>query len=332
MKGIALTAVLLISTAALAQSSGRLTRQDYIDNYYQLAIDEMLRSGVPASIKLAQALLESDNGNSRLAVKGKNHFGIKCHSAWKGKKIYHDDDEKNECFRQYRDVYESFKDHSDFLTGSARYASLFELEITDYKGWAQGLKKAGYATSRKYADLLIEIIEDNNLQQYDLLALEMIDPEDIRKNKDNNLLSSAQRKVMMNNRVDYIITKPGDSFSSLNEELNLMDYELFRYNELTADSSLRPGQVLYLQPKRNKAERGNDFHILKEGETLYDVSQVYGVKLEKLRAKNNLKAGEEPEPGTRISLRKSKGVFIERVLEKEEPSGDGDKLKFEFQD
>lgn len=332
MKGIAITMVLLVSTVALAQSSGRLTRQDYIDAYYQLAIDEMLRTGVPASIKLAQALLESDNGNSRLAVKGKNHFGIKCHSTWKGKKIYHDDDEKNECFRQYKDVYESFKDHSEFLAGSARYASLFELEITDYKGWAHGLKKAGYATSRKYADLLIEIIEDNNLQQYDLLALEEIDIEDIRRNKDDNILSSASRKVLINNRVDYIIAKPGDSFSSLNKELNLMDFEIFRYNELTADSSLRPGQVLYLQPKRNKAERGNDFHVMKEGETLYDVSQIYGVKLEKLRTKNNLKAGEEPEPGTRISLRKSKGLFIEKILEKEEPVGEGNTLKFEFQD
>ena len=125
MRGSLLTLVLLISYSSLTQSTGRLSRQEYIDTYYRLAIEEMLRSGVPASIKLAQALLESDNGNSRLAVKGKNHFGIKCHSSWKGKKIYHDDDEKNECFRRYRDVYESFKDHSDFLRGSSRYASLF---------------------------------------------------------------------------------------------------------------------------------------------------------------------------------------------------------------
>ena len=146
------------------------------------------------------------------------------------------------------------------------------------------------------------------------------------------MLAASSRNIMMNNRVDYIIAKQGDSFSSLNKEFNLMDFELFKYNELTADSALRPGQILYLQPKRNRAERGNDYHILNEGESLYDVSQVYGVKLEKLRSKNNLKAGELPPPGTRISLRKNKGNFIDQMLKKEEPEEEEKSMKFEFQD
>ncbi|MGC9343344.1 MAG: glucosaminidase domain-containing protein [Bacteroidales bacterium] len=288
---------------------------------------EMLRSGVPASITLAQGMLESDNGNSRLAVKGNNHFGIKCHSDWKGRKIYHDDDERNECFRRYKSVYDSYIDHSEFLREKQRYAFLFELEITDYKGWAKGLKKAGYATHRKYADLLITIIEDNELHKYDLIALEDYDPDEDVNIAQKGFESSGKRAILINNRIDYIIVKPGDSFESLRDELNLIKGELFRYNDLTADSSLRAGQILYLQPKRNRAEAGKDFHVLKQGESLYDVSQVYGVKLEKLYRKNHIEPGNPVQPGTRIYLRKRKpGGFL-----KEDPLKQSDDDEFEFQ-
>ena len=144
-----------------------IERKDYIKEYNSLAIKEMKRSGIPASITLAQAMLESDNGNSTLARKANNHFGIKCHSSWKGAKVYHDDDKRNECFRKYKSIYSSYIDHSDFITNNNRYQFLFELSLSDYKAWAKGLQKAGYATSRTYAELLIKIIDNNQLYVYD---------------------------------------------------------------------------------------------------------------------------------------------------------------------
>ncbi len=324
----AVLALLLFPAVIFSQ---KMTREEYIDEYKDLAMIEMLRSGIPASIKLAQGLLESDNGNSRLARKGNNHFGIKCHNDWKGRRIYHDDDARNECFRRYRSVYESFIDHSDFLMNKKRYALLFELEITDYKGWAKGLKKAGYATSRKYANLLIQIIEENELHQYDLLAMEDYDPDEDIALVDKGESESGERTILINNRIDYIIVKPGDSFTRLNEELRLLQGELFRYNNLTADSTLRPGQILYLQPKRNRAEAGKDHHIVKPGETLYEISQVYGVKLEKLYHKNNLQPGDPVKPGTKINLRKRKigSLFRFRTEPEYENS---EEMKFEFEE
>jgi LysM repeat protein len=306
-----------------------LTREEYILEYRDLAMAEMLRTGIPASIKLAQGLLESDNGNSTLARKGNNHFGIKCHSDWRGRKMYHDDDARNECFRRYKSAYDSYMDHSDFLMYKSRYAFLFDLEITDYKGWAKGLKKAGYATSRKYADLLIRIIEDNELHNYDLIALEEYDPEeDVDLTYEDD---GATRPILMNNRIDYIIVKPGDSFESLNEELRLLDFELFKYNNLSPDSSLQPGEILYLQPKRNRAEVGKDFHILKKGESLYDISQIYGVKLDKLYQKNNLEPGAKVEPGTRIHLRKRKSTGLFGRVDDDPPIQEQEREETEFE-
>lgn len=168
MKNMLRLSILIVfcttSVILLAQSK---SRSQYIEEYHELAIKEMNRVGIPASITLAQGMLESGNGNSTLARKSNNHFGIKCHNDWKGKRVYHDDDRKGECFRKYKTVYQSYIDHSDFLTGKQRYASLFELKTTDYKGWAKGLKKAGYATDPKYAHRLIEIIEENNLDRFD---------------------------------------------------------------------------------------------------------------------------------------------------------------------
>ena len=306
----------------------RMTREEYIHEYKDLAMSEMLRTGIPASIKLAQGLLESNNGNSTLARKGNNHFGIKCHNDWKGRRIHHDDDEKNECFRRYKSVHESYVDHSDFLQYRNRYAFLFDLEITDYKAWAKGLKKAGYATNRKYADLLIRIIEENELHKYDLLALDEYDPaEDVALGQEEG----ETRPVLMNNRIDYIIVRPGDTFESLNEELRLLDFELYKYNNLTPDSTLEAGEILYLQPKRNRAEKGKEYHILKADETLYEISQVYGVKLDKLYEKNNLEPGEKVQPGTKISLRKRKGGGLFSFGDQQESIPEENKeFRFEF--
>ena len=290
--------------------SQQTTNQEYIDRYKDWAIDEMMRSGIPASITLAQGILESNNGNSTLAVRGNNHFGIKCHD-WKGKSIRHDDDKKNECFRKYKSARDSYKDHTNFLMNGPRYSFLFELEQTDYRGWARGLKKAGYATSPSYASALIKIIEENELDHFDSGrirrrrtgdAVTMDEVVDI----DGFEIEIDHRKILMRNRIDYIIVKEDDTYQSLTKELELMPYELARYNEIPRDSKLRKGQVLYLQPKRAKASIEFSYHTVEAGETMYDISQMYGIKLKKLYTLNLMSLGEEPEVDDEIHLRKRK--------------------------
>lgn len=291
-----------------------LERKDYIERYKDLAIVEMQRSRIPASITLAQALLESDNGNSTLARKANNHFGIKCHSNWKGPKVHHDDDRRGECFRKYKTVYESYADHSDFIVRGARYAFLFELSPTDYKSWAKGLQKAGYATSRTYASMLIRIIEDNQLYVFDqggtLTFEEPVNEADSEEvvlgDVDNFQIYPNKHRVYSKNRIDYIIVKKGDTFKSITEELGMLPWELYKYNEIDEGAKLVEGQILYVQPKRNKAEHGFDFHTVQEGETMYSISQMYGIKLTKLYEKNLMEEGTEPEVGQKLWLRKIK--------------------------
>ena len=289
----------------------KASREDYISTYNKLAIDEMKRSGIPASVTLAQGLLESDNGNSTLATRGNNHFGIKCHD-WKGKKIFHDDDKKNECFRKYKTVKESYVDHTDFLMGSPRYSFLFEMDHNDYKGWSKGLKKAGYATSPKYSDLLIRIIEENELYRFDggkVAKPEETDPTVIA-DIDEFEIAIDHRKILVRNRINYIIVKEGDTYQSITSELALMPFELAKYNEIPRDSKLNRGEELYLQPKRGKSSVEFRFHTVEEGETMYRISQMYGIKLKKLYRKNLMKEGEEPGAGTVLNLRKTKKVEL----------------------
>lgn len=289
-----------------------IERKDYITSYNDLAIKEMKRSKIPASITLAQAMLESDNGNSSLARKSNNHFGIKCHNGWNGGKVYHDDDKRNECFRKYNTVYDSYKDHSDFITKGSRYAFLFELDPSDYKSWANGLQRAGYATSKTYANLLIKIIEDNQLYIFDQggsLANNKMDEYNVDSQNvvladvDNFKIYTEKHRVYSKNRIDYIIVKKGDTFQSITEELGMLPWELYKYNETENDSKLIEGQILYIQPKRNKAEHGYDFHKVKEGETMYAISQMYGIKINKLYEKNLMDLGTEPTPGQKLWLR-----------------------------
>ncbi len=308
----------------------KYTRENYIDTYADLAMREMVRTGIPASITLAQGCLESDNGNSRLARDAKNHFGIKCHDDWKGRKIYHDDDERNECFRKYKNVEESFTDHSDFLTTKSRYAELFELKPDDYKAWARGLKKAGYATSSKYADHLINIIEENQLYDYDLLVLNR-EPGPLTP-AETPFITVSHREILTNNRTEYIVVKPGDTPGSLREELALFPWELFRYNDIDRSVALDSGMVIYLQPKRWKAESGSEFHEVKEGETLWQISQLYGVKLSRIRRMNGLTAGEEPVVGGSLWLRRSNPLSEKNIEKPVEPElkEDASEMQFEF--
>ena len=280
----------------------RITREEYIEMYKDDAVREMQKSGVPASITLAQGILESGNGNSPLAVYAKNHFGVKCHAGWKGKSIRLDDDEKNECFRKYESVYESFKDHSDFLVTRSRYSFLFKLKVTDYKGWAKGLKKAGYATNPKYADLLINIIESNNLNQYD--TYKKVVPRKPTKNRTPKVLAGKTRIIKLHNNIKYIQVKKGDTYYKITQDFAMNLWQIFKYNDLNKGDVLQVGDIIYLQPKKNKSKEA--FHIVKKGETMRAISQFYGVKLKKLYKKNTMHLGTQPNVGDQINLRHKK--------------------------
>ena len=265
------------------------------------AIREMLMYGVPASITLAQGMLESANGNSPLAIYANNHFGIKCHKGWEGLTFIQDDDASNECFRKYNKVLDSYTDHSEFLLGRSRYAFLFELNKTDYKSWAVGLKKAGYATNPKYPELLITLIERHKLYELDK-AKEM---PSLKPEPDELTVKPLikGRQVLFHNRVKYLIVKEGDTYFGIANNLDMMLWQLFKYNDLNRNDKLKPGQVLYLQPKKNKAKRGYDFHVVKTGETMYSISQKYAVKIKKLYRRNRMEEGSQPQPGQQVWLR-----------------------------
>jgi LysM repeat protein len=309
-------------------SSAGLSAEDYIYTYKDIAVSEMKRTGVPASITLAQGMIESDFGRSRLAREGNNHFGVKCHNDWTGQTIYHNDDRRNECFRKYRKVEESFYDHSDFLRSGSRYEFLFDLEPTDYKGWARGLKKAGYATNPDYANMLIRKIEENNLMNLDRgydhapvsqsvpkpgnskISADNTHPSAIGMGANNGTFQVAARvpRIMENNRIQYIIVKDGETREKLESDFQLLKWELPRYNELNTDFKPVPGQILYLQPKREKAEAGKDFYTTVEGDTMYLVSQKFGIRVRNLYEMNRMEPGTEPGVGKRLWLRSLKPV------------------------
>lgn len=305
MKRLLFILFLLVFGFSQAQpAERRITREEYIEIYKDDAIREMMKSGVPASITLAQGILESGDGNSPLAVYAKNHFGVKCHAGWKGESMRLDDDAKNECFRKYETVYESFRDHSEFLVTRSRYDFLFELKVTDYKAWARGLKKAGYATNPKYADLLIMLIEKNNLDQYDNYA--KIPPRKLAKKRSSQILASAQvsHQIKLHNNIKYITIKEGDTFYRIAQDFEMNLWQIYKYNDLNKSDVLKTGEIIYLQPKRNKAKE--EFHIVKRGQTMRGISQLYGVKLKKLYKKNNMFVGTQPNAGDKIFLKKKK--------------------------
>lgn len=303
-----LSVLLLLCGAALGRaqpSERKSTPAEYIANHKDDAIREMQLSRVPASITLAQGMLESDNGNSALAVYANNHFGIKCHTEWSGDTFTQDDDEKNECFRKYNSVYDSYVDHSNFLVSRKRYAALFTLKTTDYKGWARGLKEAGYATDPRYADRLIDIIERNKLNAFDTQQPLPTVVAQANPPKPQVTTTVSGRLVLRNNEVKYIVVKSGDTFFKLAQELDIPVKQLYSYNDLDKTATLKAGQQLYIQPKR-KRSRSEETHVVKPGETLYQISQQYGVKLTALYKLNNLQPGAVPKTGEVIHLRHRK--------------------------
>jgi len=351
----------LLPAAALAQNPDITT---YIRNFGSLAVREEQRSGVPASITLAQGILETEAGTSDLVRRSNNHFGIKCKDYWTGEKVYHDDDLRQECFRKYASAEDSYRDHSDFLKGSTRYESLFRLDPEDYKGWAWGLKKAGYATNPKYSQQLIKYIEDYDLQFYTLVALgkkqmpgndESIakmngkSPEGqtqsdagATKTTDNRTTGSnggrsgnsnstiGATKVQPNypdgefriNDTKVIYARKGTSLLAISDEYDVRLKHLIDFNDLNEDMNvLEEDQLLYLQRKRKHGE--NDFHIVEDGESLYDISQKEAVRLNSLMKYNLLEEGMEPAPGERLFLKSTADerpvLVTERVAVKEAP-------------
>jgi LysM repeat protein len=308
-----------------------ISRQDYISMWKDEAIYQMVMHKIPASITLAQGILESGDGNSRLAREGNNHFGIKCHNDWAGGRIYEDDETKGECFRQYDNARDSYEDHSAFLQRK-RYESLFKLDQDDYTGWAKGLKECGYATNPKYPQLLIGIIEEFDLHAFDEQGLEYIKknkvptrsnglesapanvvvketkPQKGKSNKNNKEeraeinIKHNHEVLLSDNRIKYVIVKDGDTQESIAADFDLNEWIIRKFNDLGPNEKLKPGDIIYLQPKRNKGK--SETYVISKGESLHSVSQKFGVKLKKLKKYNGLDEGKEPAPGTKIRLRK----------------------------
>jgi len=305
--GISILLILSFMTVdATGQNGRKYSRDEYVQLFKNLAIRQMEKSGVPASIIMAQGMLESDNGNSTLATAGNNHFGIKCHKSWSGKTIYHDDDKRGECFRKYSTAEMSFSDHSDFLRYTKRYAFLFDLKPTDYKGWARGLKKAGYATNPHYADMLVKIIEDNTLYLLDQgVDIKVKSPSRLNSANAESILVDIYKnhRTKERNGVLYIVVKVGDSVESLAKELEMMRWQIYKYNDLADNARLVPGDEIYIKPKKRKAAKEYPIHVCDSGETMHHISQANAVKLQLLYKRNGMKPGEEPEVGQEIYLR-----------------------------
>ena len=270
---------------------------DYIDQYKSIAIKHQKLYGIPASITLAQGLLESGAGRSELARKSNNHFGIKCHSDWKGKRVYHDDDRKDDCFRKYDSPEDSYEDHAKFLK-RARYASLFELKVTDYRGWAKGLKACGYATDRSYANKLIQTIELYELYEYDRPKFKPIRAQDLPP-----VVVENPHAVYRSWGLLYVEASDGDTYQTIADDFGFSPKELARYNDSKADVTLAAGDIVYLEKKNKKAAEGYDLHIVREGETLHFISQQYGIELKHLAKRNKMRRDAPLSPGQRLKLR-----------------------------
>ncbi len=288
----------------MAPAQQKMTQAEYINRYKHLAIKEFREFQIPASITLAQGILESGSGGSRLATEANNHFGIKCKSSWTGPRIYHDDDAKGECFRKYRSVEESYEDHSRFLKESPRYAALFELDVTDYKGWAYGLKAAGYATNPRYPELLIDMIERNNLQQFDReLSPRQQERAERREQSDRQQASpTVAFTVEQRNGLWCVVPTAGVTLASIAEQAHLPIKKLLKFNDLSAAIPLQAGVPVYLQPKL-KRSAGAPFHTMAATDSYYSVAQHYGVTLKRLQKLNPVMRQSPPTVGQLIRLK-----------------------------
>jgi LysM repeat protein len=312
--------LLLIFISGFAKlNAQKLTPEQYIDTYKDIAIKEMRRMGVPAAITLAQGLLETENGNSDLVKKSNNHFGIKCKTSWTAETVYHDDDEVGECFRSYKDAEDSYKDHSNYLRGNERYAFLFTLAPTDYKGWAKGLRKAGYATNPKYPEILIRNIEKYDLEQYTVDGLKEEEkgaaknepgnsPPVVKSEDKNALLADVEQETSLTanesmdviNGLKYIKAEKGTSLLAIAYANDIDLSKLLAYNDLQNDGILKEDQLIFLQKKSAACKA--DFYVVQGGESLHDIAQKNGVQLKYLLKYNDLTENSLVSAGTKLKL------------------------------
>lgn len=285
----------LISVAAIAQTSAY---EDYINRFNKIAVEQMRLYRIPASITLAQGLLESNAGRSALCRKANNHFGIKCSSDWSGPYYVQDDDYANERFRAYKNAMESYIDHSKFLANRSRYSFLFNYSTTDYKSWAHGLKKAGYATNPRYAYLLIDLIERYELYRFDRKHYS-------KNHKTTPLESAIGHNVYSCNKNYYIVARSGDTFKQISKEMGVSVRRLLNYNELDKSYKLQSGDIIYLEKKQKKADKSFKGKLIKvaAGESYYSISQKYGIRLKNLYKMNNLSPDAQIYEGQELFVR-----------------------------
>jgi hypothetical protein len=320
MKKIFLLAVAVVAVTVAAGQ--KVSRAEYLERYKNIAIADMEKYGIPASIKMAQGMLESDNGNSRLAREGNNHFGIKCKSDWSGEKIYHDDDAKGECFRSYASAAESWRDHSEFLDRGQRYQFLFDLDPFDYKAWAYGLKQAGYATNPRYPELLIKIIEENELwlldrgeqihigeiiarEEADKIRHEVVPHAGEQVDVDNFVIAMYNHngyEIYANNGSQFVVAREGDDLAKMAWLLGISEKRLRRFNDLGPDQNIAEGNMVYIQLKKSRSDSGLAEHTVQKGETLHSISQLYGIKMRPLARRNHLSPAAELIEGQQIKL------------------------------
>lgn len=323
---------LIIWVPALVMGQAPAAIEEYISTYKDLAISEMIRTGVPAAIKLAQGIHETSAGESELVLMSNNHFGIKCKTGWSGESVRHDDDARQECFRKYDKAEDSYRDHSDFLKNSQRYAFLFNYDPMDYESWARGLKKAGYATNPKYPQIIIKLIEDYNLNDYTLIALGRKTDDHRQLAQNNNdapspvVVSSSDVNMDENeeaspelqypvgefkiNDTKVIFVKKGTSFLTIATQYDIPLARIFDFNEMQPIEIAAKDQLIYLQRKRKTGH--NEFHVLQRGETLSDVAQVEAIRMESLLALNGLSENQQPAIGEKLYL-KSKAPSAPRL-------------------
>jgi hypothetical protein len=307
--------VIFFIAECLLLSAQEITVDQYINKYKDLAIQEMRIYRIPASIILAQGIEESGNGNSELARKANNHFGVKCQDNWTGETIHKDDETKNECFRKYKTVEESFNDHCEFIKNRTRYSFLFDYKSNDYQSWAKGLKTAGYATNPKYPEKLINNIEKYKLDKFDfdvdkpqfdekaILSRErVLKTQHIEHSQSDAGKAKSTREIIMKNGIKAIIAKKSDNYENLATELDMFKLQILSYNDLKQNDSITEGEIIYLQPKHRKGSA--DFHLYRAGEDMRIISQQYGIKLKRLLKLNKMETGSVPVPGQKLYLRK----------------------------
>lgn len=292
----------LLPFVSHAQLRWNSAYQQYFNQYKDLAIEQMKRFHIPASITLAQGVFESGAGMSELARKGNNHFGIKCHNTWRGPTMSYDDDSRGECFRAYKSAYESYEDHSRFLVQGQRYQGLFKLRMTDYKSWARGLKAAGYATNPRYADKLIDIIQLYKLYQYD--TAKSYDHFYARHSRDN-VAGGIVHPIYEFNDNYYIKVRQGDTFASLAKEIGISARKLAKYNERDRRDALETGEIIYLKKKRTKAPKSykGRLHYVRAGQSMYTIAQLYGIRLKNLYKLNHLSPDYQIKVGDGLRVR-----------------------------